>query len=96
MNDIINNIVDDGEQYPIHANYALNIITTVARINGNTIGIIANQPLEFAGVLDIDSSDKIAIIAGYKPVVTNEKSLSTFITYLTDFIFLDQKEHLPN
>ena len=60
MNDIINNIVDDGEQYPIHANYALNIITTVARINGNTIGIIANQPLEFAGVLDIDSSDKAA------------------------------------
>ena len=60
MNDIINNIVDDGEQYPIHANYALNIITTVARINGNTIGIIANQPLEFAGVLDIDSSEKAA------------------------------------
>jgi len=60
MNDIINNIVDDGEQYPIHANYALNIITTIARINGNTIGIIANQPLEFAGVLDIDSSDKAA------------------------------------
>ena len=60
MNDIINNIVDDGEQYPIHANYALNIITTIARINGNTIGIIANQPLEFAGVLDIDSSEKAA------------------------------------
>ena len=60
MNDIINNIVDDGEQYPIHANYALNIITTVARINGNTIGIIANQPIEFAGVLDIDSSEKAA------------------------------------
>ena len=53
MNDIINNIVDDGEQYPIHANYALNIITTISRINGNTIGIIANQPLEFAGVLDL-------------------------------------------
>jgi len=46
MNDIINNIVDDGEQYPIHANYALNIITTLARVNGNTIGVIANQPLE--------------------------------------------------
>ena len=60
MNDIINNIVDDGEQYPIHANYALNIITTIARINGNTIGIIANKPLEFAGVLDIDSSEKAA------------------------------------
>ena len=60
MNDIINNIVDDGEQYPIHANYALNIITTLARMNGNTIGVIANQPLEVAGVLDIDSSEKAA------------------------------------
>ena len=60
MNDIINNIVDDGEQYPIHANYALNIITTLARINGNTIGIIGNQPLEVAGVLDIDASEKAA------------------------------------
>ena len=38
MNDIINNIVDDGEQYPIHANFALNIITTLARLNGNTVG----------------------------------------------------------
>ena len=60
MNDIINNIVDDGEQYPIHANYALNIITTLARVNGNTIGIIGNQPLEVAGVLNIDASEKAA------------------------------------
>ena len=60
MNDVINNIVDDGEQYPIHANYALNIITTLARINGNTIGIIGNQPLEVAGVLDINASEKAA------------------------------------
>ena len=60
MNDIINNIVDDGEQYPIHANYALNIITTLARVNGNTIGIIGNQPLEVAGVLDINASEKAA------------------------------------
>jgi len=60
MNDVINNIVDDGEQYPIHANYALNIITTLARMNGNTIGVIGNQPLEVAGVLDIDSSEKAA------------------------------------
>ena len=60
MNDIIKNIVDDGEQYPIHANYALNIITTLARVNGNTIGIIGNQPLEVAGVLDINASEKAA------------------------------------
>ena len=58
MNEVINNIVDDGEQYPIHANYALNIITSFVRINGNTVGVIANQPLELAGVLDINSSIK--------------------------------------
>ena len=58
MNEIINTIVDDGEQYPVHANYALNIITSFVRINGNTIGVIANQPMELAGVLDINSSIK--------------------------------------
>jgi len=60
MNDVINNIVDDGEQYPVQSNYALNIITSFSRINGNTIGIIANQPLDFAGVLDIKASEKAA------------------------------------
>ncbi len=58
MNEVINSIVDDGEQYPVHANYALNIITSFVRINGNTIGVIANQPMELAGVLDINSSIK--------------------------------------
>ena len=58
MNEVINNIVDDGEQYPIHANYALNIITSFVRINGNTVGVVANQPTELAGVLDINSSIK--------------------------------------
>ena len=58
MNEIINTVVDDGEQYPVHANYALNIITSFVRINGNTIGVIANQPMELAGVLDINSSIK--------------------------------------
>ena len=58
MNEIINTVVDDGEQYAVHANYALNIITSFVRINGNTIGVIANQPMELAGVLDINSSIK--------------------------------------
>ena len=60
MNDVINNIVDDGEQYPVQSNYALNIITSFSRISGNTVGIIANQPLDFAGVLDIKASEKAA------------------------------------
>ena len=60
MNKIITDISDDGEHYPIQSNYALNIITTFARVNGNTIGIVANQPMELAGVLDIKASEKAA------------------------------------
>ena len=60
MEKIISDISDDGEHYQIQSNYALNIITTFARINGNTIGIVANQPMELAGVLDIKASEKAA------------------------------------
>ena len=60
MAKIISDISDDGEHYPIQSNYALNIITTFERVNGNTIGIVANQPMELAGVLDIKASEKAA------------------------------------
>src|SRR5210317_17013 len=60
MAKIISDISDDGEHYPIQSNYALNIITTFARVNGNTVGIVANQPMELAGVLDIKASEKAA------------------------------------
>ena len=60
MEKIISDISDDGEHYQIQSNYALNIITTFTRINGNTIGIVANQPMELAGVLDIKASEKAA------------------------------------
>jgi propionyl-CoA carboxylase beta chain len=60
MAKIISDISDDGEHYPIQSNYAHNIITTFARVNGNTIGIVANQPMELAGVLDIKASEKAA------------------------------------
>ena len=60
MEKIILDIVDDGEHYPIQSNYATNIITSFARINGNTTGIVANQPMELAGVLDIKASEKAA------------------------------------
>ena len=60
MAKIISDISDDGAHYPIQSNYALIIITTFARVNGNTIGIVANQPMELAGVLDIKASEKAA------------------------------------
>ncbi|MCE5242157.1 MAG: methylmalonyl-CoA carboxyltransferase, partial [Desulfobacteraceae bacterium] len=58
MKDIIRAIVDNGEFYEIHEHYAKNIMVGHARLNGKSIGIIANQPKFLAGCLDCDSSDK--------------------------------------
>jgi acetyl-CoA carboxylase carboxyltransferase component len=58
MMDVIRSIVDNGEFYEPHQYFARNIIIGFARLNGRTIGIIANQPKVLAGCLDINASDK--------------------------------------
>ncbi|KAA0257335.1 acyl-CoA carboxylase subunit beta [Deferribacter autotrophicus] len=58
MHDVILKIVDDGNFFEIHEHYAKNLIVGFARLNGKTIGIVANQPAVLAGALDIDSSIK--------------------------------------
>lgn len=58
MHDIIRVIVDNGDMMEYQAYYAKNIITTFARINGQSVGIIANQPKVQAGCLDVNASDK--------------------------------------
>jgi methylmalonyl-CoA carboxyltransferase large subunit len=58
MLDVINRIVDPGSVMEVKQFWATNILTCFARINGDTIGIIANQPCVKAGCLDIDASDK--------------------------------------
>jgi acetyl-CoA carboxylase carboxyltransferase component len=58
MKEIISEIVDDGIYLESQSMYAENIITAFARLNGRTIGIIANQPKVLAGCLDINASDK--------------------------------------
>jgi acetyl-CoA carboxylase carboxyltransferase component len=60
MHDIIEELVDDGEHLEIHERWASSIICTLARIGGDVVGIIANQPQSLAGVLDIHSSEKAA------------------------------------
>lgn len=60
MKEIIYEVVDEGEFYEVQPLFAQNIITGFARINGESIGIIANQPKFMAGALDIDASDKSA------------------------------------
>lgn len=57
---IIQEIVDNGEMFEIHKNFAKNVICGFARIEGRTVGIVANQPLVLAGCLDINASRKAA------------------------------------
>jgi acetyl-CoA carboxylase carboxyltransferase component len=58
MKNVITSIVDDGIYFEPHEYFAKNILICFARLNGNPIGIIANQPNNMAGCLDIDASDK--------------------------------------
>lgn len=56
--DVIESIVDDGDLMQVHGEFARNLVVCFARINGSTVGVVANQPNALAGVLDIDASDK--------------------------------------
>ncbi|OQB31217.1 MAG: putative propionyl-CoA carboxylase beta chain 5 [Bacteroidetes bacterium ADurb.Bin174] len=60
MKNVIHAIIDNGEFLEVHRNYARNIIVGFSRLNGASVGIIANQPNFLAGVLDCDSSRKAA------------------------------------
>ena len=60
VRDIVRSLVDDSEFLEVHELFAPNAIVGFARINGETVGIVGNQALVLAGVLDIDASDKIA------------------------------------
>jgi acetyl-CoA carboxylase carboxyltransferase component len=58
MKDVIRGIVDGGEFFEPFRQYAQNMVTAFARLEGQVIGIIANQPIHLAGCLDINASDK--------------------------------------
>ncbi len=60
MKDVIRLIVDDGRFTEVHELYAQNIIVGFGRLDGRSVGVIANQPAVLAGVLDIDASTKAA------------------------------------
>jgi propionyl-CoA carboxylase beta chain len=60
MKEVILKVADEGDFFEIQADYARNIITGFIRIEGSTIGVVANQPLCLAGCLDIDSARKAA------------------------------------
>jgi len=60
IKDVINLIVDDGHFFEVHEEYAQNIVVGYARLGGQAVGIVANQPMVLAGVLDIKASEKAA------------------------------------
>ena len=60
MRDVITAIVDLGDFFEVHQNFAPNIIVGFARMKGRSIGVVANQPKCLAGVLDINASRKAA------------------------------------
>lgn len=58
MKELIEKVVDEGDFYEIQESFARNILTGFARVEGRTVGIVANQPMVLAGVLDSDASRK--------------------------------------
>jgi propionyl-CoA carboxylase beta chain len=60
MHEVITRVLDDGEFLEVHQLFAPNIVVGFGRVEGQSVGVVANQPTQFAGTLDIDASEKAA------------------------------------
>jgi propionyl-CoA carboxylase beta chain len=60
MHEVITRILDDGEFLEVQALYAPNIVVGFGRVDGHSVGVVANQPTQFAGCLDINAAEKAA------------------------------------
>jgi propionyl-CoA carboxylase beta chain len=60
MHEVISRVLDDADFLEVQALFAPNVVVGFGRIDGHSVGIVANQPLHFAGCLDIDASEKAA------------------------------------
>src|SRR5690606_11516914 len=60
MHTVITHVLDDGDFLEVQALYAPNIVCGFGRVEGRTVGVVANQPMQFAGTLDIAASEKAA------------------------------------
>ncbi|MBW4436657.1 MAG: acyl-CoA carboxylase subunit beta [Pleurocapsa minor GSE-CHR-MK-17-07R] len=60
MKEVVKRVVDDGVFYEVQPDYAANIVVGFARLGGHSVGVVANQPMVLAGVLDIKASEKAA------------------------------------
>jgi propionyl-CoA carboxylase beta chain len=60
MHEVITRVIDDGEFLEVHPLFAPNILVGFGRVEGHSVGIVANQPTQFAGCLDINAAEKAA------------------------------------
>ncbi|GLY68438.1 acyl-CoA carboxylase subunit beta [Amycolatopsis taiwanensis] len=60
MHEVITRVLDDGEFLEVHELFAPNVLVGFGRVDGRSVGVVANQPTQFAGCLDIDASEKAA------------------------------------
>ncbi|MGW3653222.1 acyl-CoA carboxylase subunit beta [Streptomyces sp. NPDC000878] len=60
MRAVLEEIVDDGDYFEVHPAWATNVVCALARLDGQVVGVVANQPEAMAGVLDISASEKAA------------------------------------
>jgi propionyl-CoA carboxylase beta chain len=60
MHEVISAVLDDEEFLEVQALFAPNIVVGFGRVEGRSVGVVANQPMQFAGTLDIDASEKAA------------------------------------
>ncbi|SFQ21475.1 propionyl-CoA carboxylase beta chain [Amycolatopsis arida] len=60
MHEVITRVLDEGEFLEVHELFAPNVIVGFGRVDGHSVGVVANQPTQFAGCLDIDASEKAA------------------------------------
>jgi propionyl-CoA carboxylase beta chain len=58
MHEVVRRVVDDGDFFEVFPYWAMNVVTGFARLDGRSVGVVANQPKVLAGTLDIDSSEK--------------------------------------
>ncbi len=60
MHEVITHVLDDGEFLEVHAGFAPNMVVGFGRVAGSSVGVVANQPMHYAGCLDIDAAEKAA------------------------------------
>ena len=60
MRQVVESVLDDGDFLEVHSQFATNIVVGYGRVDGRSVGVVANQPMSLAGCLDIDASEKAA------------------------------------